>query len=208
VTSKSRHFSVEQWADFARGLLGGPARLPLEKHLEECLACRNLVTWIQKVSQVSPAAPEPPSDVLAQAKSLFASRALGSAAALPRRTARLVHDTLRDPLPAGVRSTSPSTRHALFEAGNYLIDVRMERDRHSRQISLTGQLASKKEPDKIFSSLPVLLFQGENVVCRTASNDQGEFCFDTQARRNLRVVIPAPEVQIEIRLGELTVRKS
>src|SRR5207244_10336838 len=86
---------------------------------------------------------------------------------LPRIPARLLYDSFREPLPAGVRTQQRLSRQALYEAGDYSLDLHWENERGSPRVALVGQIKNQKEPSKHLGDVPVLLASGKKLLART-----------------------------------------
>jgi hypothetical protein len=87
--------------------------------------------------------------------------------------ARLVFDSLLEPLPAGIRSSQPSPRQLLYSAGNLLVDLRLER-RLSR-VHLVGQAQASRASGRRASGISIFAVRGNETVAQTKSNRFGEF---------------------------------
>ena len=124
-----KHFNIWQWTDYVRVLGDDVARSAMEAHLSSgCARCQRTVNVLRErgrhgagrgrlraacntrsgMRRRSTPCPDPK-------KSVF-----------PRLVARLVHDSIREPLPAGMRAQDSLSRHALYEAGSYCLDLQLE----------------------------------------------------------------------------------
>jgi hypothetical protein len=56
------------------------------------------------------------------------------------RSARLIFDSAPQPLPVGVRSAQSAEQRLLYESGNVMVDLWLERQRPSERINLVGQI--------------------------------------------------------------------
>src|SRR5713101_2619770 len=173
-----KHFELAEWTDFVRGLVEKSARLPMEHHLASgCRKCRHtadllrkLVTAARNDSQV-----QVPDYALRCARAIFLLQQPEKVQILPRIPARLLYDSFREPLPAGVRTQQRLSRQALYQAGDYSLDLRLENERGSPRVALVGQIKNRKEPSKHLGDVPVLLVSGRKLLARTMSNSLGEF---------------------------------
>ena len=112
------------------------------------------------------------------------------------RKASLVFDSLREPLPAGVRAgVGPSARRLLYKAGRYLVMLRLERAADSRRLSLVGQVLDEGHPKKPLHELGVSVFRGRMTVGRTLTNGFGEFQLQADPAKNLRLSFEVPETR-------------
>jgi hypothetical protein len=85
------------------------------------------------------------------------------------------------------------TRHLLYEAGGYYLDVQVEQPEPGR-VSLIGQIAARNNPDASTANLPVWLLDRTSLVASTISNRFGEFQLDGVPARNLLLRVPLPDV--------------
>jgi CheY-like chemotaxis protein len=108
------------------------------------------------------------------------------------QVARMIFDSFRYPLPAGVRSSTSAARQLAYQHNKTIIDVSIEFVEGTGRMSLTGQVLDGEKKGKN-DSLPVLLVSGVGTLARTATNQFGEF----------HVECDFPEdVSLEVRLGE------
>ena len=106
--------------------------------------------------------------------------------------ARMIFDSFRHPLAAGVRGSTTGTRQLAYQHKSTIIDLSIELADGSGRISLAGQVLDGERKGKN-DGLPVLLVSGNGTLARTATNKFGEF----------QVECDFPEdVSLEIRLGE------
>src|SRR5260221_3207603 len=99
-----KHFTTEEWIDFANAAVAGSKRHQMERHLEEgCPRCKKLMSLWQKVRLTAKSAAEwePPEQAGRIAKAGFSAVRL---AGKPARSARLVEvlfDSFLKPLLQG-----------------------------------------------------------------------------------------------------------
>lgn len=106
--------------------------------------------------------------------------------------ARMIFDSLRYPLPTGVRGASPGPRQLAYQHKRTIIDLSIEFADATGRISLAGQVLDGERKGKN-DRLPVLLVSGTGTLARTTTNQSGEF----------QVECELPEdASLEIRLGE------
>ena len=199
------HFDIGAWTDFARGCAAEADRAAMEAHLASgCRRCRGTVDLLQRVVVAVKAEGliEPPADVVHYAKAI-------SALQRPRTSgtwtvARLVYDSLRQPLPAGLRADAQAARHAVFETGDLFIDLRVEREQDRLAMQLVGQLTHRADPNRMMSVSPVLLLDRKAVIGHAVTNRFGEFQMDYPPGRDLRLCIAfAPDHRVEVSLNQL-----
>jgi hypothetical protein len=202
------HFAIEQWLDLVHGLVPDKERATMEQHLSSgCAMCNGVVSRLRKlvVATSADAGYVVPDYAVRSARAFFALQQPQKLLTLPRLVAKLVFDSLREPALAGVRSQHRITRQAMYEAGDYCVDLRMERERGSASVVLVGQIANRSRPEQRVARFPILLMSGKEVLGRTVSNSSGEFQIEYQPRKSLRLRVPVPEAgnQIEVPLKEL-----
>src|SRR5436309_2903380 len=148
------HYATQEWSDFVRGVSPEPTVARMQRHLSSgCPSCNRAANLLRKVV-LTAAEPEVevPAFVIRKAKAIFD---------IPRRRliARIVFDSFLEPLPAGVRSRNQMFRQAMFEAGNVLVDVRLQNQQDGK-ILVTGQIADKASPNAPASRVTVHLVSG------------------------------------------------
>jgi hypothetical protein len=198
------HFTFGEWADFARHLQDPVSTEHMQRHLDGgCQRCSQAVRMWQNLIDFGSRETlySPPDRVLRTVKGYVqllkpARRSAGVMAML----ARLVFDSSREPLPAGIRSSRASARQLVYSAGDFLIDLRLER--RPGGVSLVGQ-AQQRTGAKL-TGIDVIALKGTRTVLQTKANRFGEFQLDLESGRNEEVslvikgaasiVIPLPDV--------------
>jgi putative zinc finger protein len=199
------HFDVATCADFVRGVLGPNDRAALERHVAGCRSCAETVGWLRDVAAITAADDqyEPPADALRRARAVFAVERPRILRGLPGLLARLTFDSFAQPLAAaGVRGPSGLSRQAMFEAGDYAIDITLDQPPGSRRTMLVGQIVSRATRAAPITASPVLLTSGETLVARTVCDRYGEFLieYDAQPRLELHVVVDGGKRRLEMSL--------
>src|SRR5262249_17999124 len=100
-----------------------------------------------------------------------------------------------------------ASRQAVFEAGDYAVDITVDQAGGSGRAMLVGQVMSRVAPIAPITAAPVLLTAGETVVARTVCHRFGEFLIDdeTHARLPRRGVGDAGKRRLEMPLDADTV---
>ncbi|MCU1382503.1 MAG: hypothetical protein JWL71_1200 [Acidobacteria bacterium] len=194
------HFDITDWTDFGRGCAAEVDRAAMQAHLGTgCRRCRALVDMVRRI--VATARPgalqEPPPDIVRCAKALSALQRPRSTTGW--RVGRLIFDSFREPLPAGVRAEDRGSRHAVFEAGDFLIDLRLEQE--PGVVTLVGQLTNRVNPGTVLTAAPVLVMARHDVVAHAVYNRFGEFQMDYPPARDLRLCLAPPDQRIEVSLN-------
>ncbi|HLK18664.1 MAG TPA: hypothetical protein VKT81_06900 [Bryobacteraceae bacterium] len=206
-----RHYEVGEWTDFARELLSGKQRVEMQEHLAAgCAECGKLLEFIRQVAgtAATEAAYETASKELAvSARQIFTQRQSRArwteraVQALRVLAAHMTYDSALDLQPAGARANRAASRHMLYEAGDFCLDLRFDRERDSQQVMLVGQVANRQNPEYPVAKLPVLVLSGQKVITETASNEFGEFSLEYIPRANLRLSVPLSEAGVRIEVS-------
>jgi DNA-binding NtrC family response regulator len=107
--------------------------------------------------------------------------------------ARLISDSLRDPLPVGMRGLHDRSRRMLYAAGSLRVDLLIEPEAGSSRLALAGQILDSAKPDRSFAGVPVTLQGWKGPVTRATAEEFGEFHLDFNFESN---------VSLEIRITE------
>ena len=187
-----KHYDITEWADYVRGLAvsriashgGAPVRgLPKLQH-DRCAVREGRSRGQAEVRF------EVPEFAAHCAKAIYVLQQPETVQILAGLRSKLVFDSFCEPLPAGVRSQHRISRQSLYEAGDYSLDIRQEHERGSSQVTLVGQIANRKDPERPVTAVPVYLLAGKSVVARAVSNQFGEFQMEYDARKRLRLYAP------------------
>jgi len=195
-----RHFSIEQWADFALQVIGEDEKTAMQAHLETgCKPCTKVLHLWTRVRQAADreSTYQPPESAVRSVKGMGAIHVRPTKAPL----VRLLFDSANSPLAAGVRSVSTVARQVLYGVGAYRIDLRMEPEMDSDKVSLVGQILNSAEPAKHPSGVDVFLSKGRKVLAKSQTNGFGEFHLkcDLESRLELRIILPkGTEVRIPL----------
>ena len=203
----ARHYDITEWADYARNTLTPERHREMETHLQigcsRCEKTKLLLSRLVVVCERENAYAIPPG-VERQVKALMGVARAPRSSFLQRILAGLTYDSLNDPQPVGVRGSHQISRHVLFHAGDYSVDLRFEHERGSASMVLVGQIANQKSPEEAMSNLPVILLAGEREVSRSISNSYGEFQMEYVPDSDLRLLVPleARGQELEVLLGK------
>lgn len=105
--------------------------------------------------------------------------------------ARLISDSFRDPLPAGMRGLQDRSRRLLYGSGSLRVDLMLEPETSSNRIALAGQILDSAKPDRTFDRVPVMLRGWKGPVAQATAEEFGEFHldFNFEARVSLEIRI-------------------
>lgn len=126
----------------------------------------------------------------ASLESLFRSEALPGRVT---HVARLTFDSLRQPLPVGVRASHAPGRRLVYEFGSLAVDLRIEPQADSNRIALVGQILDSAKPDRRFDGVPVVLQGSKGSVAHATTNGFGEFHLDFDLESSLRLEVGISE---------------
>jgi hypothetical protein len=186
------HFDEERWVDFVRKVISPDAEARMQRHLDEgCDVCQRTHTmWLHVVDAAAgESRSEPPKASVQLVKAAFAIRRKLPVLSRLARMARVVFDSLYEPLPVGVRGGALPARHILHEAGPYFIDVRLERESEIVS-SLIGQVLPVQESGLEPTSAGILLVErGETIMAQTITNSMGEFKLECDHRKDLTLYV-------------------
>ncbi len=208
-----KHFDIAKWTDFVRGLCEKLAEVAIGRHLASgCRKCSHTAGLLGKLAAAvrRDLQVQVPDHALRRARAIFILQQPEKVQILPRIPARLLYDSFREPLPAGVRTQQRLSRQALYEAGDYSLDLRWDNERGSPRVALVGQIKNRKEPSKHLGDVPVLLVSGKKLLARTVSNSLGEFQMEYSPTKHLRLYVPVrqPHKSVAVRLIEFRENKT
>jgi hypothetical protein len=197
------HYSMENWVDFARGVVGAREKTAMQTHLNTgCKQCSKALNLWKHVHQVArqETALEPPDTAVRQMKAAMAIHGPRRQKGVALATAKLLFDSGLSPVQAGVRSSGSSARQLLFGVGTYRIDLRMEPQLDSDKVAVIGQVLHSTDPREGLGALPVALVKGRKVVAETITSKFGEFNLecDMDGHFHLRVKLPSEELQLAL----------
>jgi len=212
------HYDIGEWAEYVRNLSSESRRIDMELHLAAgCEECNTLTRFLRGVADVASADEcyeQASAPLAAAARAIFVLPAksgertgqsgertsfMGSLRAL---TAHLTFDSATQLYASGARGHRPAARQLMYQAGEYCLDLRLDRQRNTTRVILVGQVANEKHPLLHLARLPVYVMAGKKIVSETASNEFGEFTPEFLPRANLRLCVQVTQggVQLEIPL--------
>src|SRR5437870_4974431 len=201
-----KHLDLIQLTDYIRGATAEAQAAAMEAHLASgCQKCRLTADLLHKLAAAarSDSQVQVPDYALRCARAIFLLQQPEKVQILPRIPARLLYDSFREPLPAGLRTQQRLSRQALYQAGDYLLDLRLENERGSSRVALVGQIQNHKQPGKRLGGVLVLLVSEEHVLAQAVSNSLGEFQMEYAPTKRLRLYVPVRQAgkQIEVPLS-------
>jgi hypothetical protein len=206
-----RHFSLGEWADFARDLVKQEQRAAMQSHLDSgCKECGKVVSMWRRVHEIGQRSAdyEPPSVVMRSIKGMYVIH--GARSAKPKKTtiAQLLFDSFDSPQAEGLRSIGPSIRQLLYGTDGYQIDLRIEPQPNSEKVALIGQILNSQNPSDVVSAAPVTIVKGQKVRALSLTNRLGEFHLECEVERGLQLRVRLPQEIVSLPVLEFPASKA
>jgi hypothetical protein len=188
------HFTDESWLDYVRGLSPVPKATAIQQHLEKgCTACHQSFQLWRTVTETakSEVPHEVPEHLVVASQAAYVAWSRRHLLPSHARIALRILDSWLTPLPAGVRSDSPSPRRILERAGQWLVDLRFE-PAAGKRMFLMGQVARSGKHHDPPVNWPILLMSPDTLLTETSANEFGEFQLQFDRANGLRIYIDVP----------------
>jgi len=183
MTDLTTHFDDVAWLHFARGILPACHEQAMRAHLDRgCAECQRAhVIWKRFVEAAGWDATDSPD------------------CAPGWHCSPNEFSTASRTLPVGIRGSAAAPRQLVYEAGGYLIDVRLEQGTDGLS-TLTGQVVHAWTEGATRGTGVVVV--GQNVIVgQTVANSIGEFQLDCEHFDNLKICLGiSDETFIEVTL--------
>lgn len=193
------HFSVEQWADFARQIIREQDRAAMQSHLDNdgCRKCSKILGLWKRVHAAARREQDyqPPENAVRSVKGTFAIHGRSPVSRGIGLIAELLFDTGQNRLAAGVRSAGAAPRQLLYSAGVYRVDVRIEPQTDSGHANVAGQVLNSAELNPV-DAVRVALLSDRKTLSESVTGQFGEFQLvaDPACRFHLKVYLPGQAV--------------
>ena len=191
------HFSEQVWADYVRGIHQPKTARDVETHLASgCLECARICGMYQQVYSIAANEPSltPPDSAVRMAKVVFATSHPAHSALWTM--AKVVFDSLSQPLTAGVRSGASGSRQLVFEAEGVIVDLVLDIRSQSGRISLIGQVVDKRGATIAPRLVSVILWtENGQPLAEASANEFGEFQMEFAAQERLRLSVEVAGLQ-------------
>jgi hypothetical protein len=200
-----KHFSITEWADFARDVASVEQNMQMQMHLDEgCSVCTKTVQTWKSVRECArqEVSYKPPSSSLRIAQSYFAPFKLASKQATGMLIARLTFDSFARRAEVGVRGAAPLPRQLIYQFDNVFIDLRLDSKAATNQVGLVGQIADSGEPAMCVDGMDVSLLRGSETLSQTSTNQFGEFRFSFRDSEHLHLLVGLKETEIDVSLPD------
>jgi hypothetical protein len=187
-----KHYAIDQWADFTRGLLADGERTQMQAHLEgACQKCHLLWKFTTKLNATctSLATDPVPESTVRLARAIFPVRVPDRPQRGNRLPIEVIFDSFLVPSPVGLRAAWQVGWQGLYRAGDCSVDLRIEPELKSSRAAVVGQITNHALPEFQMGNLPVCLRAGNVVVAETVSNRFGEFQMEYDQQSRLKLCI-------------------
>lgn len=206
-----RHFSMEQWIDFARNVVGPRERAEMESHLSDgCKQCSKTLRLWKRTYEASrhESAYTPPESIVGTVKGTFGIRGPRRVGRAARAVASLLFDSAAAPLVAGVRSAATAERQLLYGVSKYRVDVRIEPQPSSGKVALVGQVLNSTAPGESIGQVPVSLCRGRKVLVESMTSPFGEFDVECDLEKGLQLKVRLPNEELCLPVVEPTIERA
>jgi len=184
-----KHFSAENLAEYARGMLSMAQAEEIKRHLDACEKCLKASEMWRAVVEIGQKERhyQPSNGAVRRVEASF--RAIHSSTRLHGMQARLIFDSINEAVPVGVRNSIRASRQLQYEAGSSVIDIICNRPASETDpISLTGQIASPDDSEKSITGFEVFLLRAHRIAAQTRVSENGEFQFEIAAGKRWKLL--------------------
>jgi hypothetical protein len=202
-----KHYAIDEWTDFTRGLLAGAERSTMQMHLAICHKCEQLSEFSSKLTAIcADLNLDPvPDSAVRMARAIFPFTAQVRPRSGNRLPIEMIFDSFLAPSPVGLRATWQVGWQGLYRAGDCSVDLRIEPELKSSRAAVIGQITNHNLPDVEMGNLAVCLRSGKQVVAETLSNRFGEFQMEYDQQSRLKLCIALRDSKcIQVPLKKLT----
>jgi hypothetical protein len=141
-----KHYAIDQWADFTRGLLTSEARTQMQTHVQSgCSKCRQLSDFTTKLAATCSnyMTDDVPESTVRLARAIFPVRTYDRPKRGNRLPIELIFDSFLVPSPVGLRATWQVGWQGLYRAGDCSVDLRIEPELKSSRAAVIGQITNR-----------------------------------------------------------------
>jgi hypothetical protein len=182
-----KHFSEEDWTDFARGIALPELAAALQQHLDSgCKECLKINIMWRDILDIArdEAGPPPPDGALRAAKACYRVFRISESTSRVPTLAELVFDSFRQPAAVGLRSSRTSARQFLYKSEGVDVDIHTRFDLDSNRVLLTGQILDPSNPDANMKDISVMLIDEREMSTQAMTNASGEFQLEFDRSQN------------------------
>ncbi len=189
------HYADEAWVNFIRARLSPEETRQMQEHVNRrCAEClRSFALWRDVLDLEGTIAKYRASEYAVN----FVKLAFTLKQRVPflhkfAQAARLVFDSLHEPLPEGIRTGGTAPRQFLYSAGRYLIDLRLETE-GELQACVAGQVTRADGAQGATAGTGIVLVHGTGtLVVMTIANTLGEFYLEFKQQPGLTLFLDVP----------------
>ena len=200
-------YTIGQWIDFARGIVPESEAYRMREHLAGgCASCQELAAFCDSLARACRGAAEHtvPEAAVRRARAIFPAPMGKPSRRRFQIPVEVIYDSFLSPAPAGLRASWELGFQALYHAGDYSLDFRVEPGPPDGHPTIVGQIANRKSPEADMEGFAVCLKVGRAIVAQTRSNRFGEFQFEYEERKGLRLKVELEnEQEVEVPLRQL-----
>jgi hypothetical protein len=185
-----KHYTTEEWVDFVNEKVGQKQFKAMQTHLQSgCQKCFQIEALWKRVRQAASreTTMQVPESVLQHLRNAFVVMAPAKKKAGLFEIPRLISDSVWGLAAVGVRATTSSSRQLLYQAGNIVIEMRIEPKPNSDLIQLEGQIMDTVLKGKGIERVQVRLMKAQTQVAETSTSTFGEFHLEYEAAKSLQV---------------------
>ncbi len=189
-----KHFDIADWTDYARDVLQPEQRQAMADHLASgCTRCGRTLAALERVVAVArDEIRQPlPENAMRSVKALSALHLPERAPKLVSLALQLAFDSFLEPAPAGTRGLELSSRHLVYYAQNYALDLRLDYEPGTQTLQLGGEILDRQFGP--VANVPTFLIADDDIVSRSTSGDLGEFNMSCDSERSLRLCLVMSE---------------
>ena len=209
-----KHFTAEEWIDFANELVAISKRKKMGNHLEEgCPRCNKTLLLWQKVRKTAQSAAryQPPEHAVRIAKAGFTGAQFERKPARGFGLVEVLFDSFLQPQMQGARASASASgiRRMLYRVEHFQVDLQIEAKPGANKLVVTGQLLDLRNQDAAGRDVPLIISNLRGQVVRTVTNEFGEFREEITSGSDLELRLTGEDdktVIISLRdaLGELS----
>ena len=185
-----KHYKTEEWVDFVNEKVALEQSTKMQAHLKTgCQQCSQSAALWRRVREAAGREKDVqvPESVLQHIRNAFVVMAQPAKKGRLFEVPRLIFDSVWQLAAAGVRSSTSTSRLLLYQAGNIVIEMRIEAKPSSGLVQLEGQIMDTVLKGKGIAQVPVRLMAAEDSISETSSSQFGEFRLEYEATKNLQV---------------------
>jgi len=201
-----KHFKAEQWVDFVNRETSPEQMEAIRKHLATgCEKCaKHAALWRKVRNRATVESPyQPPDQAVREAAAKCGTARWAGSQNRKSRVIELLFDSFLQPVFSGARAADTGTRHILYRADAFQIDLQIEaKPGHDRMV-VTGQVSDLGRSDIFARGLHVTLSNRCGNLVHQLTNEFGEFCVEIKNSDDLELALHCdPEKPIVITLND------